>query len=119
MSNFTENPTETDRLQALIEAEREALLNGDFDRIAELLDEKQALVEALDSHPPQPESLAPLKDGLRRNQELFDQALAGIRNVASRLGELGRVRRSLDTYNEKGQRFQITTPARKRLEKRA
>jgi hypothetical protein len=119
MDNMNTPNPETSRLHEIISEEREALLAGNFDRIAELLDEKQALVATLDNHPPEPHTLEPLQDGLRRNQELFDQALAGIRNVANRLGELGRVRRSLDTYNEKGQRFQITTPARNRLEKRA
>lgn len=108
-----------DRLRTLITAEREALLSGDFDRLSELLEEKQRLADALAETPSLPGDLAPLRDGLRRNQELFDHAMAGLRNVAARLGDLNRARRATDTYDAKGKRQTIDAPSANRLERRA
>ncbi len=109
----------TDRLQDLLERERNALLKGDFEGLSVLLEEKQELARALSSEPLEAAEIAPLRDGLRRNQQLFDQAMAGIRNVAARLGDLNRVRRATDTYDAKGRRQTIDAPAQKRLERRA
>ncbi len=116
---MTEETTLTDRLAALLDQEKAALLDGDFDRIAELMDEKQALISALEGKGSATGDLAPLRDGLRRNQELFDQALAGIRNVAARLGDLNRIRKSMNTYDAQGRPQVIDAPDTKRLEKRA
>ncbi|SMX32203.1 hypothetical protein [Maliponia aquimaris] len=109
----------TERLKILIAAEREALLKGDFDRLSDLMDEKQGIAEELANRPLTQGELQPLRDGLRRNQELFDHAMAGLRNVAARLGDLNRVRRATDTYDAKGRRQTIDTPAANRLERRA
>lgn len=107
------------RLKALLDAERIALLAGDFDQLADLMQEKQALAEALADRPLAASDVAPIRDGLRRNQELFDQAMAGIRNVAARIGDLNRARRATDTYDAHGQRQTINAPASNRLERRA
>ncbi|MFZ7091098.1 flagellar protein FlgN [Primorskyibacter sp. 2E233] len=113
------NTNTLDRLKELIAAERKALLEGDFERIAELMEEKQDLAFGLSETATNEEDVAPLRDGLRRNQELFDQALAGLRNVANRLGHLNRLRKSLDTYDEKGRRTTLNGPEEKKLEHRA
>lgn len=115
---MTDTPI-ADQLNTLLEAEREALLNGDFDRIADLMDEKQRLINGLEDVPTEPEEIRPLRDGLRRNQELFDQALAGLRNVAARLGDLNRARKSVNTYDSNGRMRSIEAPVKKRLERRA
>ncbi len=107
------------RLETLISAERDALLAGDFDRISELVDEKQDLVQGLEASSASTEHLSPLRDGLRRNQELFDQALAGLRNVAARLGDMNRARKSINTYDALGRKQSIDAPQVKRLERRA
>lgn len=111
--------TLTKRLEELIDAERAALISGDFDRISELLDEKERLVGSLHDLPLDHEVLTPLSDGLRRNQELFDAALAGIRNVAARLGDLNRVRKSVETYDSTGKKHSLSAPEVQRLERRA
>lgn len=114
---MTDKPT--DRLAVLLEAERSALLDGDFDKIAELMDEKAALVAALEGKTLEAEDVAPLRDGLRRNQQLFDHALAGLRNVAERLGDLNRVRKSMDTYDAQGRRNTIEGSQPRTMERRA
>jgi hypothetical protein len=109
----------TRRLQELIEAERIALLAGDFDRISDIMEEKQGLVDGLDDAALDGDALSSVRDGLRRNHALFDEALAGLRNVAARLGDLNRVRKSINTYDSHGRKRQIDAPAVKRLERRA
>ncbi|MFW2545325.1 flagellar protein FlgN [Primorskyibacter sp. 2E107] len=107
------------RLKTLINAEREALMEGDFGRIAELMEEKEMLAGTLAETDHSEADVAPLRDGLRRNQELFDHALAGLRNVANRIGEANRVRKSLETYDENGRRTTLSTPVPNKLERRA
>ncbi|WGW04672.1 flagellar protein FlgN [Tropicibacter oceani] len=113
------NDTDLIRLEELIAAERQALLEGDFDRIADLMEEKQDLAFGLAKTTNDETKVAPLRDGLRRNQELFDHALAGLRNVANRLNHLNHLRKTLDTYDEKGRRTPLSTPAENKLERRA
>lgn len=108
-----------ERLMTLIASERQALLDGDFDRLSSLLEEKQKIAEDLALRPLTQGELQPLRDGLRRNQELFDHAMAGLRNVAARLGDLNRVRKATETYDAKGRRQTIDSPATNRLERRA
>ena len=109
----------TDRLSSLIEAEREALLAGDLQRVEGLLDEKTALAEELSALSPPPDELKPLRRALQRNQELFDRALEGIRNVVNRLGDMQQVRKSLETYDSQGKRASVPGREQRRLEKRA
>lgn len=111
--------TLTNRLAVLIRAEREALLAGNFDRISDLMDEKQGIMGEIGADDVDAQALTPLRDGLRRNQELYDQALAGLRNVAARLGDLNRARKSTDTYTASGSKMTLRAPEVKRLERRA
>ncbi|SNS11346.1 hypothetical protein [Antarctobacter heliothermus] len=115
---MTDQPI-AERLKSLLESERAALLEGNFDRLSDLMEEKQALAEALAHRPLATGDVSPLREGLRRNQELFDHAMAGIRNVATRIGDLNRARRATDTYDAHGKRQTIDAPATKRLERRA
>lgn len=108
--------TETDKsheailtaLDALLEEERKALLQGDLDLIGTLLEHKATLISGLeDASPDKADAIRPVQLKLRRNQDLFDQALAGIRNVANRLGDMRQLRRSMDVYDAKGHRSPI------------
>lgn len=108
-----------ERLEALISEEREALINGDFEKIAELMEEKEEMTQDLSDLRLPAGELAPIKNGLRRNQELFDEALKGIRRVSARLVELQTVRKSINTYDALGRGFSIDVPSPNKLEKRA
>lgn len=108
-----------EKLASLIDEERDALISGNFDRIAELMEVKESLVSDLRERNDMSENIGPLRDGLRRNQELFDHALAGLRNVANRIGEVSRTRKSLETYDEHGARINIASPTTKKLERKA
>ncbi len=107
-------------LDSLLEIERDALLGGDFDKIAEILDKKSELVDALngidelDGVP-----LGELKLKVSRNHEMIASSLKGIRAVADRMGDLRRARREMTTYNSKGQKNTVKTKPSGKLERRA
>jgi len=107
-------------LDALLERERAALLSGDLESIAHLLEEKEALFDRLNAIP-QADSpnLNALKGKVQRNQALLDNALKGIRAVAARMSAMRKIRRSLDTYDESGKRTTIEGQKAAKLEKRA
>ncbi|MBN9886132.1 flagellar protein FlgN [Salipiger abyssi] len=120
--------TETDQthetlfaaLDSLLERERSALLDGALDEIGPLMEEKAALVARMAEAPPdEADSLQPLHLKLRRNQQLFDHALDGIRNVAKRLGALREIRESMEVYDAQGRRASIGGEEKSSMERRA
>ncbi|WP_299779804.1 flagellar export chaperone FlgN [uncultured Roseobacter sp.] len=109
-----------DALDDVLEAERAALLIGDLDEIGRLLERKESLIDqlaALEEADRAP--LEALNAKVMRNQALLDSALEGIRTVARRLAALRRVRSSLETYDEKGERRTIDVTPDGAVEKRA
>ncbi|SNR49925.1 flagellar protein FlgN [Puniceibacterium sediminis] len=107
-------------LDALLEEERSALLNGALDRIEDVMERKSALIDALaESGVDDVETVSALQAKLGRNQALFDQALAGIRNVASRLSAMRHLRKTLETYDQHGRKSALLTSAENKLERRA
>lgn len=107
-------------LDGLLEKERQALLDGDLEMIGALLEQKTALLSGLDdATPDEAEVIRPLQMKLRRNQELFDQALAGIRNVANRLGDMRQVRKAMNVYDANGNRSAIGNDGAGSFERRA
>lgn len=117
-SELTQHTIEA--LDILLDRERAALLEGDLDLLVSQLDEKSALIEALnDCDDAAGPGLAALQTKVLRNQALLDSALQGIRSVANRMSALHRIRRSLDTYDESGRKTTIESLAEGRMEKRA
>ncbi len=109
-----------DKLDKLLETERAALLAGDLETIGRLLEQKEQLIDHLNMIAPQNQrALAGLHDKVTRNQALLDGALQGIRKVAARMAAIRRIRRSLETYDESGQRQTIEGEVLHRVEKRA
>ena len=109
----------TQELAEILEAERSALVAGDFDQIADLMTRKQAIAESLKDEEESATDLIPLQAALRRNQELFDRALEGVRAVVDRLGTVQTLSKSLHGYDAQGKRFSLAEPTENRLEKRA
>lgn len=109
-----------DDLDTLLDEERLALLSGDLDQIAQIAAQKEDLIDALNSlSPAGQDALKDLQAKVARNQVLLDGALQGIRKVASRLAALRKIRRSLETYDAKGQKQTIQGEVDRRMEKRA
>lgn len=107
-------------LHNLLDMEREALITGDLERLAELLTPKEALIEAMGDLP-----LAELTDlqaldiKVRRNQLLFDSALEGIRAVSTRLASLREVKAAFETYGADGRKHDIIPETNSSVERRA
>ncbi|MCZ4352911.1 flagellar export chaperone FlgN [Roseovarius aestuarii] len=119
---MTNNNPQTliNRLDSLLEDERRALLDGDLQTIAGLLERKDALIDALNAAEPEVDTdMAALKGKVDRNQALLDGALQGIRKVAGRMAAWRKIRRTLETYDETGRKKSITGEVDHQIEKRA
>ena len=112
--------TETlDRLGDVLDAEEDALLVGDYDAVETMLPDKENLIGQLNDDPPEDEAaLRWLRDKIARNQTLLDNAMNGVRTVATRMKELQRARDRFETYDQSGQRQSIDTRVYTKLEKR-
>lgn len=108
------------KLDALLDVERQKLLEGDLEALADIVDEKEALIDALNKIEFESnEEVAPVNDKVQRNQALLEQALNGIRSVARRLADIRQNRKAFDTYDRQGQKNRIEGEARNSVEKRA
>jgi flagellar biosynthesis/type III secretory pathway chaperone len=111
---------QVDALNDLLDAERTALLAGDLDKLTEMFDSKEALIEVMNQTPQRDlECLQMLDTKVKRNQLLLNGAMEGIRNVAKRMAELRQIRRSLETYGADGKKHTIDVSNDASVEKRA
>ncbi|CUH51372.1 flagellar export chaperone FlgN [Shimia marina] len=112
-----------DSLETLLEEERQALLKGDLEALPDLLERKESLFEDLEAQheeiPLEAEALEPLQHLFVRNQSLLESSQNGLRATTERMGTLRRVRTSLETYNNNGQRQAVQLTSGQRVEKRA
>lgn len=116
----TESARLLEEFDALLDRERAAVLAGDLDCIGELLEQKQALIDALsatgvDDRP----RLNTLQAKVLRNQELLDSSLRGIKAVADRIQAVRKAREGLDTYDKAGRKKTIRSRSGGSLERRA
>ncbi|MGR3761358.1 flagellar biosynthesis protein FlgN [Roseobacteraceae bacterium NS-SX3] len=109
-----------DELDSILNRERAALMEGQLDKLGELLERKEAVIGALNSATDlERGALAHVQDKVARNQQLLDSAMDGIRAVAARMADLRRVRRGLDIYDKAGRKTSYGTRGSLSLEKRA
>ena len=107
-------------LNDLLDAEREALLQGDLEKLNALLVPKEALIEAVNKTAQSDlPALRKLDSKVRRNQLLMDGALEGIRAVALRLARLREVKGALETYGADGKKHDIIAAPDSTVERRA
>lgn len=119
---MTEKPNDTaiEDLNTILDAEREALLEGDLEKLATMLATKTSLIDTLNSEPQSDlVALERLDRKVRRNQLLLDGALEGIRSVSSKLAKLREVRGTLETYGADGKRHDIVSQPETSVERRA
>lgn len=116
-----ENPQDLiDALDQLLDNERQALIQGNLEKISDLIAVKQSLfdqINALDVGGRN--ELEAVQKKVTRNQALLSSALEGIRAVASRMADLRRVRSGLETYDRRGQKKNFDTQPNSSVEKRA
>lgn len=118
---MTDTPqTLVNKLDDLLDKERQALMSGDLDAIGELLSAKETLIDKLAQiDAAENNILMGVQDKMQRNQILLDGALQGIRRAAARLAAVRQVRKSLETYDEAGRKRAIESEVVHKVEKRA
>jgi flagellar biosynthesis/type III secretory pathway chaperone len=103
-------PDVIDRLTRILEAERQALRQGDLAALAGLTPGKEALADDVSDGAmltrPQLERIQTL---LERNRQLLAAAQEGVRDVQSRLKEQRQLRQGITTYDKSGQEARIAT----------
>lgn len=107
------------RLDALLNQEKQALLNAQFTDLPKILEEKIQLISLLEKAPANEEALHELKTKILQNQVLLDEAMAAIRSTAQRIADLRISRRSVSTYNHMGQKRTLQPDADISVEKKA
>ena len=109
-----------DEIHDLLDRERQALIRGDLATVTALYDQKEILVQLLDSLPQSSVSdLSRVHQKLVHNQNLIDGALQGIQHLSTKLTTLRRVRHQLETYGKDGQRHTVEGHVVHQVEKRA
>ncbi|KPA20321.1 FlgN protein [Shimia sp. SK013] len=107
-------------IDALLDEERDLLTAGALNSLQDLLDRKEALFEQLrDLEDASEENLSALRVKSERNQPLLEASMRAVRSVADRMKDLSRVRNSLETYTNQGERYAVPMTAGRKLEKRA
>ena len=107
-------------IDALMDEERDVLKAGELHRLPDLLERKEALFEKFQDHEAATESdLQALREKSQRNQPPLESAMSAVRAVGARMQDLTRVRDSLETYNQKGQRYAVNMTSGSTFEKRA
>ena len=102
-----------DALHALLRAEREAILSGNLDKLAETEGRKEALIEALIAKAPTPESLDRIRREAAELLTLLDAAKRGMAAARARLEEQDAARAGLSTYGPEGRNRTVGAPASK------
>lgn len=93
-----------DRLEDLLDRERNAVLKGDFAELETMFAEKELLLAAVLRQPSHSERLQVLKDKTTQNQKLLNAAGRGIRAVSNFLKTLTQTDIALKTYDQCGHR---------------
>ncbi|MBW4962652.1 MAG: flagellar biosynthesis/type III secretory pathway chaperone [Akkermansiaceae bacterium] len=107
-------------LDDVLEAERSALIKGKLDLLTSMADRKEALIEALNSAEVDDDTQLKLLDvKVKRNQELLNNALEGIRKVTRRMAAFRRVQASLETYDKNGDKCIVEVAPKTSVERRA
>ena len=99
-----------DRLIRLLEAEKTALLAGDFEAVGAMIPEKEALAQSFEQS--DSGALSILADTLARNGVLLAAAKDGVSTVVQTMRQQRDARRTLSSYDKNGNATQISQPTR-------
>ena len=106
-------------LEAVLDAECDALKQGHYDALDPLVERKATLMQdVLDCEDLPETALHELKSRISRNQDLIDMAMQGVRAVTQRMQDLHRARDRFETYDKNGHWQSVDSRARPQLEKK-
>ena len=104
-------------LDHLLELERQYLLTGALDNLPDISDRKLDLVDdLLGQSDPLPD---PIREKLRKNQDLLKSAITGIQIAKNRMREFRHVRDCLSFYGPQGNKQKIPLSGARRLKTKA
>lgn len=103
-----------DAMEDLLDREREAILEGRFDLLNRLIEQKTRLISAFNPKDVDEKTLVRLRDQGQRNARLLDAMREGIEAVQNRLASFQGSGAALETYEANGRRN--TFPAARKSE---
>lgn len=109
-----------EELDDLLSREKAHLLKGDLPKFAELLNEKEEILQRL-SEVEAGQSLEAQNVQVRMqyNQSLLEAAMRGIRSAADRLQDMRSIREGIETYDSRGKRQVLPNAGARGFERRA
>ncbi len=111
-------PSVPDALERVLDQERQMLLSGNIEALAQLAPHKERLLTQLPTARAEQTVVEKLRQKADRNQELLRATAKGIRAVTRRLEILRRQKSELRTYDAGGQSMNLAKRGNK-IEKRA
>lgn len=93
-----------DAMEDLLDREREAILEGRFDLLGRLIDQKDRQIKSLNPKDLDEKSLMRLRAQSERNARLLDAMRDGIQSVQKRLASFQGTGAALETYEANGRR---------------
>lgn len=107
----------TRHILLLLSIEREALLDGSYDRLMDIGLRKEVLFAQIGAADLSAGHLRRIGLGAQRNQRLLDAARGGMAAAAERLDALRTTRAGFQAYGREGQRESVSS-ARPRIERK-
>ncbi|MFW2589579.1 hypothetical protein [Sagittula sp. SSi028] len=90
------------KLRQLVELEHQALIRGEFEKLCDIHQEKQSFLSALSLTNEDAEVIEEVREKMKRNHILFNESLAGMRAVISRMQLKTSTARTTNTYDARG-----------------
>lgn len=90
-------------LEGLLDAERHAIRNGEFEGLSQLSEKKEKLLDRLEQSDLSAKDLGHLRSKAEANQRLLAAAIKGVRAARRRLEMIRQAAHGLNTYNSQGQ----------------
>lgn len=110
----------SEKLQGILEAEYNALINGKIDQIEAFGEEKLQVLEAIQERSGfELHKMSHLRSKLIRNQILAQKAIEGMRLAITRAKEIERVNQRFATYNANGRQTSVDVTSGGVLSKRS
>jgi len=91
-----------EKLLALMDGERQAIMKGDFSELDKFATQKIALFDALNDSRPSSDQLHAIQFSLRHNEALLSAAISGVSAARTRLAALREVKDELRVYTAQG-----------------
>jgi len=101
--------TPTQKLLHILEAERQAVISADFEKVRHLEKEKLNYFSQGSLGSVSPVQAASIQDALARNQALLQAAIGGVKQARERVSQLQEVSKGLRVYDQNGQLAQINS----------